>query len=142
VGAPASGKSTYAATLGLAVHSRDDVRERWRVLHPGVTVDENWVWRTFLDEAAADIREGRGVVLDSTLATTNRRNEAVDFFQRLGCEVVIHRMRTPLALCRWYNAQRHLSTRVVPADITSKYAAIEHSFAVDPPLCTVVDVRP
>lgn len=137
-GAQASGKSTYSATLGFVVHSRDEVRARLRAADPGIS--EDVVWRTFLEEAAATVQAGYSVVLDSTLANPKRRDEAVMFFKAWTDEVEIHHVQTSLAVCHQRNNVRPAATKVEPTDIDRTYRQIKEAFASNPPLCPVINV--
>lgn len=137
-GAQASGKSTYGATLGCVVHSRDEVRSRLRAANPETSEEE--VWMTFLKEAAATMHAGHSVVLDSTLANPMRRDEAVAFFRSFTDDIEIHRLHTPLAECHRRNDLRPAATKVEPTDIDRTYRQIEEAFMLNPPAYPVVDV--
>lgn len=138
-GAQASGKSTYADQLkqkGMKVHSRDYARARMRRIDPSVS--EDTIWQALLDQAAADVLSGCGVVLDSTLGSVDRRDKAIAFFQALDCDVVIYWIRTPLTECHKRNNQRQ-KAKVRPGDIDVTHARINEAFALNPPSCAVVE---
>ena len=137
-GTQASGKSTYAVRLGVAIHSRDEVRARLRAEDTMVT--EDVIWETTLKEMAATLQSGRDAILDSTLANPKRRDEAVAFFMQVVRVVEIHRVHTPLAECHRRNNHRSVEIRVRPDDIDRTHWQIEDAFASNPPRCRVIDV--
>ena len=137
-GVQASGKSTYAKRLGIAVHSRDEVRTRLRAEDP--TVTEDVIWCTVLEEMATTLRSGRDAVLDSTLANPKRRDEAIVLFGEIAQVVEIHRVHAPLAECYRRNNRRSAEIKVRPADIDRTYAQLQETFVSSPPRCRVVNV--
>lgn len=139
-GIPASGKSTYAGTLqGFYVHSRDEARVRLRKTRASISEDE--IWKKLLEEAARDIRLNRSIVLDSTLASPTRRDEAIALFSQLGAEVELHHVATPLHLCLRRNAQRPIASRVPPADLRQLHVRIEAGFRTHPLACPLVRIE-
>ena len=137
-GVQASGKSAYAARLGVVVHSRDEVRVRLRTKNSSVS--EDVIWSTVLEEMVATLQSGRDAVLDSTLANPKRRDEAIALFEAMACTVEIHRVHTPLVECHRRNGCRPASIKVRPADIDHMHRQIEDAFTSNPPRCRVVNV--
>lgn len=113
VGAPGSGKSTYAAKLAetenAVVISGDDVREK---LYGSVDIQGDWV--EIWDEIDSRVSEccGMNVILDGTHCRPDYRAEAITLLRSYGYETVeAVVLDASLATCLARNFQR---TRHVP----------------------------
>jgi predicted kinase len=113
VGAPGSGKSTYAKKLSetedAVIISGDDIRQE---LYGSAEVQGNWVGIHDRIEALVAENCHRSIVLDGTHYRTSYRSEAISLLRSYGyqtVEAVV--MDASLATCLARNFQR---TRNVP----------------------------
>jgi predicted kinase len=119
MGAPGSGKSTYAKRSGANVVTTDGVRERAQTradtLHDA--------YRQINQHLAA----GRDVVFDTTGSNPAVRKAAVGIARKHGAQVDAHVLDTPLQQC--LDTQRGRSCPVSEADVRRVHAAVPRSAA-------------
>ncbi len=120
VGLPASGKSTYAATLGTPVLSSDSIRllladdERDQSIHARVFATLRYLLTQRLEIH-------RPVTyIDATHLTRAERMPYLEIAREHGAEIEAVFFDTPLELCLERNRQR---ARQVPEDVLQKMAA-------------------
>ena len=100
-GYPASGKSTYAATLtDCSVLSTD-------AINSGASVAE--VFKRMQTSAAFMLSQGEHVVIDACSLTGRSRREWLDIAKRAKAETTLVIMRTPYRVCRKRDAARGLA---------------------------------
>lgn len=113
VGLPGSGKSTYAKTLKVPVHSSDQIREL-RKLDPANPQDNTEVFNRLHKNVIKTLRKGRSCVMD---ATNLRRKQRMHFLKKLKdipCYKECVLMVTPPELCKKRNLERD---RQVPDNV-------------------------
>lgn len=120
VGLPGSGKSTYAATLGVPVLSSDAIRllladdERDQTIHSRVFATLRYLLLQRLEI-------GRPVTyIDATHLTRAERKPYVDIARERNAEIEAVFFNTPLDVCLERNRNR---SRQVPEDVMVKMSA-------------------
>jgi len=135
VGAPGSGKSTYAAQLAetenAVVISGDDVRAE---LYGSADIQGDWaeIWDridTLVSESC-----GMSVILDGTHCRTDYREEAVTLLRSYGydkIEAVVMGASLPTCLARNFKRARHVPDYVIQQMHSDLKKSMDNIFVED-----------
>ena len=96
MGAPGSGKSTYARRFGFRIVHNDALRSAGDSPHPFL-IDK--VYETCFHHVVAELRHGRDVVLDTTGESLKVRKRAMNLAHAFGSPAHLVVLRTDLQTC-------------------------------------------
>ena len=113
IGAPASGKSTYAQDLYGHIISSDAIRAE---LYGDEAIQGNSadVFKVFYDRARAELAKGNNIILDATNLTVKNRKNIFKNLKDYNCRYIAVRCLCPLETLLERNRNR---SRVVPEDV-------------------------
>ena len=118
MGAPGSGKSTYAKGTGAHVVTTDGARGR---LSPGDTLHKAY------SEINAALAAGKNVVFDTTGSNPAVRKAAATIAQKHGAQLAARVIDTPVASC--LQAQQGRAKPVAAADVRRIHDAVRKQAA-------------
>jgi predicted kinase len=113
MGAPGSGKSTYAKRLGNVVSNDRSTRQ-----DPGSILHQSY------KQIHQMLAQGKDVVFDCTAANPNVRKAALSIARQYGAETAIRVLDTPLDTCL-----KNRTSRVSDADVRRIHADVRRQMS-------------
>lgn len=126
IGAPGSGKSTWATSLGVPVVSRDKIRFSLLNNNDKYFSKETEVFSIFIKKIGECLLSGKSVIADASHLTKGGRKKLIDRLHYVeNFDIIFVHFKTSLENCLKFNKQR-TGLALVPSDVlTNMYNSME-----------------